>query len=64
MVTKGFIGILEGQASFLLGNAYIENKNLDTALACFKNYYDISKRDKDEENFGIASEALAKCFEK
>ncbi|RNA08109.1 tetratricopeptide repeat 29 [Brachionus plicatilis] len=61
---SSFIGSLEGHASFLLGDAYTENKDLDTALACYKNYFDISKRDKDEENFGIASEAIAKCHEK
>lgn len=61
---SSLIGSLEGQASFLLGNAYSENSSLETALSCYKNYYDISKREKDLENFGKASEALANCHEK
>lgn len=58
------IGILEGQTSYLLGNIYIENSNLDISLSYFNNYYEISKRGKDLENLGKASEALAKCYEK
>jgi tetratricopeptide (TPR) repeat protein len=55
---------LEGQASYLLGNAYETDNNLETALSCYKNFYEISKRDNDRENFGKASEALAKCYQK
>lgn len=63
-IKKGMITFLEGQASYLLGNAYTENSKLEIALSCYKNFYEISKRDKDLENFGKASEALAKCHEK
>ena len=55
---------MEGQASFLLGNAYAEKDDLETALACYKNYFDISKKENDLENLGQASEALAKCHQK
>jgi hypothetical protein len=37
---------------------------LDTGLSYFNNYFEISKREKDLENLGKASEALAKCYEK
>ena len=42
---------MEGQASYLLGDAYAENNNLETALSCYKNYLDISKREKDLKIF-------------
>jgi hypothetical protein len=61
---KGLIGALEGQASLLLGNAYTEDNKLEVALSYYNNYYEISKRDKDFKNYGKASEALAKCYEK
>jgi hypothetical protein len=64
MFKLGSIGVLEGQASYLLGSAYIENSNLDTGLSYFNNYYEISKKERDLQNLGKASEALANCYEK
>lgn len=58
------IKTLEGQASLVLGNAYSECSRLEIAIPFYNNYYEISKKEKDLENFGIASEALAKCNEK
>jgi len=55
---------LEGQASLILGNAYSDCGRLETAISFYNRYYEISKQEKDLENFGIASEALAKCNEK
>ena len=63
-IEKGPIRIMEGLTSYLLGNAYTECSKLDVALACYNNYYEISKRSKNLENFGRASEAVAKCYEK
>lgn len=58
------IKTLEGQSSLLLGNAYSEISKLEIAIPFYNNYYEISKEENDLENFGIASEALAKCNEK
>lgn len=58
------IKALEGQASLILGNAYSEAGKLEVAIPFYNNYYEISKKEKDLDNFGIASEALAKCNEK
>ena len=64
LLFQGSIGILEGEASYLLGNAYLENENMEIALTYFHKYYDISKNEKNYENLGKAAEALAKCYEK
>lgn len=58
------IKTLEGQASLVLGNAYSECNRLEVAIPFYNNYYEIAKKEKDLENFGIASEALALCYEK
>ncbi len=55
---------LEGQASLTLGRAYSRCGRLETAVSFFNRYYEISKEEKDLENFGIASEVLAQCNEK
>ena len=61
---KGSIGALEGEASLLLGNAYSDISKLEIAISFYDKYYEISKSENDLENFGKASEALAKCNEK
>jgi cytochrome c-type biogenesis protein CcmH/NrfG len=61
---KGGIGKLEGQASFMLGKAYEEAGDLQTALQCYSNFYELSKQNKDSEDYGQAAEACAKCHQK
>jgi hypothetical protein len=58
------IKTLEGQASLVLGNAYSECERLEVAISFYNNYYEITKKENDYYNFGIASEALARCHQK
>jgi hypothetical protein len=58
------VKVLEGQISFKLGSAYEESNDLDTALACFNNFYELSRKTNDSTAFGEASEALANCYKK
>lgn len=48
----------------MLGNAYKTNNDFNTALTHFNSFYEISKKIKDVEAFGKASEALADCYKK
>ena len=61
---KGGIKVLEGVACFILGSCYKDNGDLETALKCFTTFFEITNEQNDLENFGIASEALAHCYEK
>jgi hypothetical protein len=47
-----------------LGQAYLEQDDIDTALVYLKKYYDYCQRVEDDEGFGQASEALAICYQK
>lgn len=58
------IDSLEGMSSSLLGAAYEEAADNETALTYFGYYYDISKRDNDLVNVGKAAEAISICYEK
>lgn len=55
---------VENETSYKLGQAYLEQDDVDSALIYLHKYYDYCQQVNDDEGFGQASESLAICYQK